>query len=61
MSKMGNWVIEMQADAYHMTLAQFIDQHGFSSAEIWYTAHFGDERDNEPVYDEEYAEMDDGA
>lgn len=60
MSKMGNWVLEMQQDAYHMTLQQFIDRHGFSSAEIWYAAHFGDDRD-EPIYDEEYMEMDDGA
>lgn len=61
MSKMGNWVIEMQQDAYHMTLAQFIDCYGFAHAEIWHDAHFGDDRDYEPDLETLYVEMDDGA
>ena len=61
MSKMGQWVFEMQEDAMHMTLAQFIDRHGFSSAEIWHEVHFGDDRDLEPIFEEDYLEMDDGA
>ena len=61
MSKMGNWIIEMQQDAYHMTLQQFIDRHGFASAEVWHDVHFGDGRDCEPDLETLYAEMDDGA
>lgn len=48
MSKMGNWVLEMQKDAYHMTLSQFVEQYGYSQAEVWHDAHFGDLRDREP-------------
>ena len=57
MSKMGNWVVEMQEDAYHMSLGQFTQKHGFSAAEVWHDVHFGDDRDYEP----DYVEMDDGA
>lgn len=35
MSKIGNWVIEMQEDATEMTLSQFIRAHGNSQASIW--------------------------
>mgnify|MGYP001038941978 FL=1 len=35
MSKMGNWVMEMQEDAEHMSLAKFIRAHGRSQASIW--------------------------
>lgn len=35
MSKMGNWVMEMQEDAEHMSLAKFIRVHGRSQASIW--------------------------
>ena len=35
MSKIGNWVIEMQEDAAEMTLSQFIRAHGRSQASIW--------------------------
>ena len=35
MSKMGNWVMEMQEDAVEMSLAKFIRAHGRSQASIW--------------------------
>jgi len=35
MSKMGNWVMEMQEDAVEMSLAKFIRVHGRSQASIW--------------------------
>ena len=35
MSKMGNWVMEMQEDAVEMTLSQFIRAHGRSQVSIW--------------------------
>ena len=61
MSKMGNWVFEMQEDAYHMTLSEFCARYGYSQAEVWYEIHIGDTRDAEPVFEEDYLEMDDGA
>ena len=61
MSKMGNWVVEMQEDAYRMSLGEFTRKHGFSSAEVWHDVHFGDARDCEPDLETLYVEMDDGA
>ena len=61
MSKTGQWVFEMQCDAAEMTFSQFIEKHGTIAAEIWHQVHFGDERDVEPVFDEEYEVMDDGS
>jgi hypothetical protein len=48
MSKMGNWVLEMQEAALDMTLSQFVEQYGYSQAEVWHDLHFGDDRDCEP-------------
>jgi len=48
MSKVGQWVFEMQEDAYEMTLGQFIEKHGFAQAEVWHDVRFGDDRDQEP-------------
>jgi hypothetical protein len=61
MSKTGQWVFEMQEDAQMMTFSQFIEKHGTYAAEIWHEVHFGDDRDCEPVFEEDYVEMDDGA
>ncbi len=36
MSKIGNWVLEMQEDAHYMTLAEFIKKHGESQADVWH-------------------------
>ena len=59
MSKMGNWVFEMQEDANQMTLSQFTEKHGFSSSEVWYEYNISVETDSEPDY--ELLEIDDGA
>lgn len=50
MSKMGNWVFEMQEDAYDMTLDEFIEKHGSSQAPVWYECN-----------EQDCMEMDDGA
>ena len=49
MSKMGQWVFEMQEDAYDMTLEEFIEKHGSNQAEVWYEIN------------EDFLEIDDGA
>lgn len=36
MSKVGQWVFEMQEDASQMTLEEFIDKHGESQADVWH-------------------------
>lgn len=36
MSKTGNWVLEMQEDAYGMTLTEFVKKHGKSQAAVWH-------------------------
>jgi len=48
MSKMGNWVFEMQEDAGDMTLGEFTHKYGYSHAEVWHDVQFGDDRDCEP-------------
>lgn len=45
MSKTGQWVFEMQEDAFELTLSQFIEKHGFTNAEVWHDVRFGDDRD----------------
>ena len=52
MSKIGNYVVEMQEDAYYMTLAQFTRKYGTSSETVWNECQI----DAEPMY-----EIDDGA
>lgn len=44
MSKVGQWVFEMQEDAMMMTLSQFVDKHGFAQAEVWHDVRFGTDR-----------------
>ena len=55
MSKMGQWVFEMQEDAYDMTLAEFIRKHGASQASVWHEVQQGIDEMGE------FMEMDDGA
>jgi hypothetical protein len=55
MSNIGQWVVEMQEDAYHMDFNQFIEKHGSSQASVWCEVQDADEL--EP----DYVEMDDGA
>ena len=35
MSKMGNYVLEMQEDAAHMSREQFVDKYGTSHLALW--------------------------
>jgi len=58
MSKTGNWVFEMQEDAYDMTLAEFIKKHGKSQAQVWHEVQ-EDSIDVNEYWDS--FEMDDGA
>ena len=44
MSKMGQWVFELQQDAMEMNFSQFVEKHGFSAAEIWQETRFGTDR-----------------
>lgn len=62
MSKMGNWVVEMQEDAEDMTLSEFIKQHGSTQASIWHEV----QQEMDTLSPNEYwgsrsMEMDDGA
>lgn len=52
MSKTGQWVFEMQEDAYDMTLEEFVEKHGQTAENIWYETQ--EQADNS-------MEMDDGA
>lgn len=52
MSKTGQWVFEMQEDAYDMTLEEFVEKHGQTAQSIWYETQ--EQADNS-------MEMDDGA
>ena len=51
MSKTGQWIFEMQEDAYDMTLAEFVAKHGATAACIWH----------EVQEEHDCLEMDDGA
>lgn len=53
MSKVGQWVFEMQEDAYYMSREQFIKTHGASQVGIWDRVH-QEEFDYEPEPDFEY-------
>ena len=55
MSKVGQWVFEMQEDAYDMTLNEFVDKHGSSQADVWY------EVQDAVLNERDFMEMDDGA
>jgi hypothetical protein len=63
MSRTGNWVLEMQEAAGYLTLEAFTHRYGYATAEVWYGVNFGDDRDCEPVFEQEQMEMemDDGA
>jgi hypothetical protein len=54
MSKMGQWVFEMQEDAYDMTLSEFIRKYGAANASVWH------EVDQSIENERDYMEMDDG-
>ena len=55
MSKVGQWVFEMQEDAYDMSLDEFIHKHGQSQASVWHEVQ-------DSIEDTcDFMEMDDGA
>jgi hypothetical protein len=57
MSKIGNWVFEMQEDAQDMTRTDFVFKHGTSNIAVWDEVNgFGWDE-----FEPEYVEMDDGA
>ncbi len=39
MSKVGQWVMEMQEDAYDMTEEEFVKAHGASNRSVWHDVH----------------------
>lgn len=56
MSKMGQWVFEMQEDAYEMTQEEFIKKHGKQNRDIWEQMN-GPEYDEEPWFPEDHYEQ----
>jgi hypothetical protein len=55
MSKVGQWVFEMQEDAYDMPLAEFVYKHGAAQTAVWHEV-------NDAIEDlQDYMEVDDGA
>ena len=64
MSKVGQWVFEMQEDAQWMSKAVFVNKHGITNAVIWEEVQR--QMDEDSVEPEAYwghheMEMDDGA
>ena len=55
MSKVNQWIFGMQEDAYDMTLAEFITEHGASQSSVWHEVQNGVENERD------FMEMDDGA
>ena len=58
MSKIGNWVLEMQEDAVCCSRAVFIRKHGVAQADVWDEVQ---RQMDEDVPDHYELEMDDGA
>jgi hypothetical protein len=62
MSKIGNWVVEMQEDTTWSSRDVFIRKHGLSNVAVWDEVHR--QMDEDTVEPENYwghFEMDDGA
>ena len=58
MSKIGNWVLEMQEDAQWCSREVFIRKHGITQADVWDEVQ---RQMDEYGYDHYEMEMDDGA
>jgi len=52
MSKMGQWVFEMQEDAYDMTEAEFVKKHGKNNRDIWQQINGPDSPEPEPYFED---------
>lgn len=51
MSKMGNFVLDMQSDAAHMDHKEFVEKYGIHNLYVWQQAHYSQpEPDPEPYY-----------
>ena len=62
MSKIGNWVLEMQEDAAWSSKEVFVRKHGVSQGEVWEEVQR--QMDEDTVEPDDYwghFEMDDGA
>lgn len=53
MSKMGQYVFEMQEDAYEMTEADFVKKHGRINRDIWEQINGPDYPDDPTGFDPE--------
>jgi len=58
MSKVGQWVLEMQEDAAWTSKEVFCRKHGIAQGDVWEEVHRQMEEDS---YDHYELEMDDGA
>ena len=58
MSKISNWILEMQEDAAWSSREVFVRKHGRAQADVWEEVQRQMEED---VYDHYELEMDDGA
>ena len=52
MSKMGQWVFEMQEDAYEMTEAEFVKKHGKNNRDIWEQMNGPDSPEPDPYFED---------
>ena len=58
MSKIGNWILEMQEDAAWSSREVFVRKHGVAQADVW---EEGQRQMEEDGFDHYELEMDDGA
>ena len=63
MSKVGQWVFEMQEDAQWMSKSVFVNKHGISQVQVWDEVQSQMVGDMEPdqYWGHHEMEMDDGA
>lgn len=54
MSRMGQWVMEMQESAAQMTLQEFVEQYGQSQTAVWFEVNGGFEDVEPDVIQEEF-------
>jgi len=59
MSKISNWILEMQEDASWYSREVFIRKHGRAHSDVWYEVQRAIDEGGRDHYDE--LEMDDGA
>lgn len=57
MSKIGNWVVEMQEDAEWMSKSVFVNKHGVTQTHMWEEV----QQQMDSFEQDYFMEMDDGA